>query len=190
MQHERDEQVIFIKDLIFTALYQWRKILIAAVAFALLLGGYKAASGLPLATATTPEDSTEVAALKEKVQWQQTYMEASVVMNLNPYEIYKATLTVSVMAENITVDGSTQPVSHIGALLKSYAASLSAAMITQEAADLAGWLETPLTIPGHYDMFAGNTEDPLLFTEYMRVKYPALKTEMLSPGEVRLLTLR
>jgi L-ascorbate metabolism protein UlaG (beta-lactamase superfamily) len=73
---------------------------------------------------------------------------------------------------------------------RRYSGGFIGNMTYQEAADLAGWLETPLTIPGHYDMFAGNTEDPLLFTEYMRVKYPALKTEMLSPGEVRLLTLR
>lgn len=47
-------------------------------------------------------------------------------------------------------------------------------MTYQEAADLAGALQPGLAIPAHFDMFAMNSEDPLLFAEYMRVKYPAL----------------
>jgi L-ascorbate 6-phosphate lactonase len=29
-----------------------------------------------------------------------------------------------------------------------------------------------LLVPMHYDMFAHNSEDPSLFVEYVRVKYP------------------
>ena len=47
-------------------------------------------------------------------------------------------------------------------------------MTYQEAADLAGALRPGLTIPTHYDMFAGNREDPGLFIDYMTVKYPDL----------------
>jgi len=47
-------------------------------------------------------------------------------------------------------------------------------MTYQEAADLAGALQPQLTIPAHYDMFPGNTVDPKLFLDYMRVKYPQL----------------
>lgn len=57
-------------------------------------------------------------------------------------------------------------------------------MTYQEAADLAGWLETPLTVPAHYDMFAMNLEDPRKFLNYMRVKYPALDVRVLAPGEI------
>jgi len=49
-------------------------------------------------------------------------------------------------------------------------------MTYQEAADLAGALEPGVTIPAHYDMFASNSEDPQLFLDYMKVKYPRLKT--------------
>jgi len=49
-------------------------------------------------------------------------------------------------------------------------------MTYQEAADLAGAVKPQLTIPAHFDMFAGNCEDPKLFTDYMRIKYPHLKT--------------
>ena len=55
-------------------------------------------------------------------------------------------------------------------------------MTYQEAADLAGALEPGLTIPTHYDMFATNSEDPMLFTEYMRVKYPHLETQVCGYG--------
>ncbi|MFC1675662.1 MBL fold metallo-hydrolase [Planctomycetota bacterium] len=51
-------------------------------------------------------------------------------------------------------------------------------MTYQEAADLAGAIESKLTLPGHYDMFADNSEDPKLFTEYMKVKYPHLQTKI------------
>ncbi len=46
-------------------------------------------------------------------------------------------------------------------------------MTYQEAADLAGSLGASVTVPGHFDMFEGNREDPELFADYMAVKYPA-----------------
>ncbi len=55
-------------------------------------------------------------------------------------------------------------------------------MVYQEAADLAGAIEPRLTIPAHFDMFAANQEDPNLFTEYMKVKYPHLRTEICRYG--------
>jgi len=48
-------------------------------------------------------------------------------------------------------------------------------MTYQEAVDLAGDLSPRLTVPGHYDMFAHNAEDPRKFTEYMDAKFPALR---------------
>ena len=63
-------------------------------------------------------------------------------------------------------------------------------MTYQEAADLAGELNVPLTIPCHYDMFACNTADPELFTDYMACKYPALKTQILPPYAVEVFTMR
>ena len=40
MDYQKDEQVIYFKDLIFVALYQWRRILAFAIAAALVLGGF------------------------------------------------------------------------------------------------------------------------------------------------------
>jgi L-ascorbate metabolism protein UlaG (beta-lactamase superfamily) len=45
-------------------------------------------------------------------------------------------------------------------------------MTYQEAVDLAGTLRPRMAVPGHYEMFEGNTEDPQLFADYMQAKYP------------------
>lgn len=57
---------------------------------------------------------------------------------------------------------------------KRLAADCIGNMTYQEAADLAGTLEPGLAIPTHYGMFEFNDEDPSLFIDYMKVKYPDL----------------
>jgi len=44
-------------------------------------------------------------------------------------------------------------------------------MTFQEAADLAGELAPDTVIPGHWDMFASNSEDPEQFRDYLDAKY-------------------
>ena len=56
-------------------------------------------------------------------------------------------------------------------------------MTYQEAADLAGTLRPGLTVPAHFEMFAMNSEDPALFADYMRVKYPDLRVQVPRHGE-------
>jgi L-ascorbate metabolism protein UlaG (beta-lactamase superfamily) len=45
-------------------------------------------------------------------------------------------------------------------------------MTFQEAVDLAGELNVGLAVPAHYDMFAGNMEDPRKFADYLDAKFP------------------
>lgn len=52
-------------------------------------------------------------------------------------------------------------------------------MTYQEAADLCGEVAPNLAIPAHFDMFGGNTEDPALFVDYMRTKWPDV--DVISP---------
>ena len=54
---------------------------------------------------------------------------------------------------------------------RRYANNCIGNMTFQEAADLAGELGPGLVIPGHFDMFAGNSEDPERFAAYLEVKY-------------------
>lgn len=56
-------------------------------------------------------------------------------------------------------------------------------MTYQEAVDLAGYLEPALVVPGHYEMFSHNSENPELFTNYLKVKYPSIKTWVGEHGE-------
>lgn len=48
-------------------------------------------------------------------------------------------------------------------------------MTYQEAVDLVGAIGPRLAVPGHYDMFSDNGEDPDLFTAYLGVKYPHVR---------------
>ena len=56
-------------------------------------------------------------------------------------------------------------------------------MTYQEAVDLAGELQPGLTVPGHYEMFANNSQDPQPFADYMDVKYPNLRYWIGEHGE-------
>ena len=54
---------------------------------------------------------------------------------------------------------------------KRYRIGFIGNMTYQEAADLAGETEPKLVIPGHWDMFKINGEDPSLFADYLDAKY-------------------
>lgn len=60
-------------------------------------------------------------------------------------------------------------------------------MTYQEAVDLAGDLRPRLTIPGHYEMFEGNSVDPQLFGDYMEAKFPGLSYWIGEHGQAVLL---
>jgi len=67
-----------------------------------------------------------------------------------------------------------------------YRAGCIGNMTYQEAVDLTGELQPRLAIPGHYDMFAHNGEDPQKFVDYLKIKYPACKARILDAGEIML----
>jgi L-ascorbate metabolism protein UlaG (beta-lactamase superfamily) len=56
---------------------------------------------------------------------------------------------------------------------KRYTSGCIGNMNFAEAVDLAGVVAPKLAIPGHYEMFANNSENPLKFSEYLEVKYPS-----------------
>jgi L-ascorbate metabolism protein UlaG (beta-lactamase superfamily) len=56
-------------------------------------------------------------------------------------------------------------------------------MTFQEAADLAGAMGFGLSIPAHWEMFAGNSEDPSRFIDYMKIKYPQLRAQIPVHGQ-------
>lgn len=99
------EQEIDLKELLFTILYRWRPIVLAAVIMGLLLGGYKVVSGL---RAQQDEETVkevreqyemdvtayernlassqwDIEKAKQSLQNQQDYNDASVLMQIDPY---------------------------------------------------------------------------------------------------------
>ena len=56
-------------------------------------------------------------------------------------------------------------------------------MTYQEAVDLAGAIKPDITVPGHFEMFEYNMEDPQLFADYIEVKYPGLKYHIPQHGK-------
>ena len=48
---------------------------------------------------------------------------------------------------------------------------------------LAGAVKPGLVIPMHYDAYAGNLENPLLFQDYLHVKYPDVPCAVPRAGE-------
>ena len=62
-------------------------------------------------------------------------------------------------------------------------------MTFQEAVDLAGELQPRMVIPGHWDMFAGNSADPHAFKDYLEAKYGQLISCHI-PEHARMISLR
>lgn len=56
-------------------------------------------------------------------------------------------------------------------------------MTFAEAADLVCQLPVGLAVPTHFDMFAGNSEDPLRFIDYVAAKYPGQRTWLGPAGQ-------
>ncbi|MBI2298844.1 MAG: MBL fold metallo-hydrolase [Armatimonadetes bacterium] len=59
-----------------------------------------------------------------------------------------------------------------------------------EAVDLVGALAVGLAVPTHFDMFTGNSEDPLKFTAYLEAKYPGVPHWLGPAGETVVVTAR
>ena len=66
---------------------------------------------------------------------------------------------------------------------KRYRENIIGNMTYQEAVDLAGCLQPALVVPGHYEMFAANSENPWLFKEYLAAKYPQVSCWIGEHGE-------
>ncbi|MCR4754887.1 MAG: MBL fold metallo-hydrolase [Lachnospiraceae bacterium] len=64
-----------------------------------------------------------------------------------------------------------------------YADNCIGNMTYQEAADVTGVINPMLAVPGHYDMFAFNGEDPQKYIDYVKIKYPAQNVRICKTGE-------
>ena len=110
MEQNKDTRVIYFSDLFFSVLYAWRKILIVALVFALLLGGAQTVRYMQARNAEpaaiSEETLQDIAELEEKLAANQLritnleeYMHNSILMNMNPYQVYQVTANIYVEAE-------------------------------------------------------------------------------------------
>lgn len=139
MENERKEQVIFLKDLVFAALYQWKKMLVVGLVLALLFGGFAVLSNRTSVSigglTMTPETQTVVNQLEWKLEKldsliadQITYMDESPLMTMDPYQVCSSGFQIAVQPKyasgqqptvNATVETS------IFAILGAYKSALS-----------------------------------------------------------------
>ncbi len=171
MRERNEEQVIYLKDLIFAVLYQWKKLLIVAVALAVLLGGFQFVTGIiSLNDPDTLKEikrqneiqqeryEAEVASLKLQIETlrgqirnQQEYLENSLLMQLEPYGYYEATLAVYVETDYlIQPEMAYQTPNKTQAIIRSYEALLLGNECLQAISDAMGtepqYLKELLTI--------------------------------------------
>lgn len=99
MEQERSTQTIYLKDLLFAALYQWKWLVIAAVIGGILLGGLQLLAGGSNAILNpitiTPEQQLKIDQLEKNlertnrlIEAQTVYLEESALMALDPYHTY------------------------------------------------------------------------------------------------------
>ncbi|MBR4109674.1 MAG: hypothetical protein IKK41_05105 [Oscillospiraceae bacterium] len=149
MQTNHEDHVIYLKDLLFSALYRWKKILLFGIVLALLLGGVKGISAYRTIKSHTGDligqvsESPEQAVLEKKLETLQAsydalakFQQESVLMQINPYGFYKASLSIFVAPEvPATQDADDQSLSPTGAILNSYASMLTDNAVVQAISD-------------------------------------------------------
>ena len=130
----KNDQVIFVKDLVFAILYKWRLVVAAALVFALLLGGFGAfrfwtAASAEKATENAVSAEIEREALEKALEEAQTLVESqeeynrnSTIMHIDPYNIFKATVQLTVLTNDNILHEAADTTS---AVLQAYAAHLN-----------------------------------------------------------------
>ena len=148
MEHQKDGQLVYIKDLLFAVLYRWKTVVIVMLTLALLLGGAGfLLSGEPsqqeLQSLTAYETAKAVydqriQTLEKSIDERQAHVDGALLMALDPYNHYEAQLTISVQLP--TADGGFQSAFFSQSVLEAYRA-----VLTEEAflAKLAEILQQP-----------------------------------------------
>lgn len=136
MEMKKEEQMIYVKDLLFAALYRWKTIVAVAVLLALVLGGPQVVSAIRGGTGIVEPDpvaveqyQSEKAALEKQVEYlqhtvdnRQLYLENSLLMQLDPYDHYEARV---IAYAGTTIDGNLSGVYLSQTLLSAYRSVLN-----------------------------------------------------------------
>lgn len=157
MEH-RDNFVVNLKVLLFSALYSWKKIAVAILVCGIVLGGIRAYSIIddakedissenPEINLTTEENSLNeykywVEVTEEKLESLKQYVENSVLMKIDYHEVYKAKSTYFIDVNYQIQPGSVyQDIDYTSTLLEYYKKYLEDYSLCDEIAAEVG-LET------------------------------------------------
>ncbi len=114
MERKDSEQMIYLKDLLFAALYRWKTVLAVAAVLAVVLGGVRGLSGFQAMQSSSDqayleqvaqyEQAVEIAQQKVDsaqlwVDSHQEYIEDSVLMQLDPRGYYEAQVVLHVQTD-------------------------------------------------------------------------------------------
>ena len=98
MEQQKEPQMVYIKDLLFTVLYRWKAVLAVTLALALALGGLGfLLTGNPSREELQKQESyntqkavydQRIAALEKSVAERQAHLAQSLLMQLDPYNHY------------------------------------------------------------------------------------------------------
>ncbi|MBS4984251.1 MAG: chain-length determining protein [Hungatella hathewayi] len=117
------EQEIDLKDLMFAVLYKWRPIIIIAIIFGVLLGGYKLTGSMAQQRDTEyvkkaqkqyQQDFEEYEALKascereiknieRNIESQTEYLEKSILMKISPFDKYISSADIFIKSDDVTL---------------------------------------------------------------------------------------
>ena len=147
MEYENNNQVIFLKDIIFAVLYRWKIILVAMLIGALLLGGFQFISNRNVVTESIStadrykaEQLTQQIKVKDQaIANQIAYMQKSVLMNLDPYNVHQVSVSFYVHTDyQVLPDADIQIPNSTAALLNAYQALTNDSALTKTLADVTG----------------------------------------------------
>lgn len=96
---KNENKVIRIRDLCFAIVRGWKWIVAAMVILALTFG---LAQGIAGNQSSTSEES--FAALDDRIDSQTSYLENSILMQLDPYNVYEATANLHITKDGLPID--------------------------------------------------------------------------------------
>lgn len=115
MNNHTEGHTIYMKDLLFAALYRWKAAIALALVFGLLLGGFALLSGKKSVTigdsSMTPETKVKITQmeatrdlLKDQIAAHTAYLENSVLMSIDPYAHHAAGFHIAVSSDALAAD--------------------------------------------------------------------------------------
>lgn len=156
---QKDERMIYMKDMLFAVVHQWKLLLVIALAAAVLLGAAKGISGVALladdaavsASKTQYQQSVEqygtkkesierkISDLQSSIVLHEEYLDNSPLMQLNPYDHYEVALSIYVQTDYKIIIGSIyQDPDATDAVIGAYTDMVFGAESLQALAEAAG----------------------------------------------------